>query len=71
MIKLPVKLLREDFFEVTRLVRAPKESGLSVVDFCEIVQPSDLISSNWAIAMTSPKLIKIVKFAFSGTEIST
>ena len=69
MIKLPVKLLREDFFEVTRVVRAPKESGLSVVDFCEIVKVSEFICSNWAIAMTSPKLIMIVKFAFSGADL--
>ena len=36
MIKRPIALLRDDFFEVTKVLKPPSASStLQVVDFCE------------------------------------
>ena len=39
MIKLPIKLLRDDYFEVTRVIKAAskaQDNVLTIADFCEI-----------------------------------
>ena len=35
MIKHPIQLLRDDFFELTRVIKTPEDSSLEVINFFE------------------------------------
>ena len=62
MIKMPIQLLRDDFFEITRVVTVPLQSSLQIVDFSEHMTAEE---PSWIIALRSPKLIKLINFPFA------
>ena len=84
MIKLPIKLLKdEQYFEVTRVIKAASKAQdggvLTIADFSEIrggqCQQETFWGEeqriDWVIAMTSPKLIKLVRLAHSEANSKT
>jgi len=67
MIKLPIQLLRDDFFALTRIVKVPRASsqaGLQINDFSQ-----DLASREpaWMIAMRASKQIKLLSCPLAGS----
>ena len=63
MIKHPIQLLRDDFFELTRVIKTPEDSSLEVVNFFEQGSQAYDDESAWIIALRDPKNVKLIKLS--------
>ena len=62
MIKMPIQLLRDDFFELVRVVKVPRASGLTIAD---VAQDMAAREPSWMLCLSAPKLVKLVSLPFA------